>query len=88
MKSHAKKHNSTWIKCDYCFESFDTKYNKQQHERGAHGSGWKAPCGHQCQWPGKLQAHKKNCVKCKNILGKKDLKRDALAARIAAKKKK
>ena len=30
---------------DYCSESFDTTYNKKQHKRGAHGDGWKAPCG-------------------------------------------
>ena len=40
-----KKHTIIWMKCDYCHEIFDTIYNKKQHERGAHGEGWKAPCG-------------------------------------------
>ena len=34
MKNHAKKHNAMWTKCDYCSESFDTTWNKKQHERG------------------------------------------------------
>ena len=57
MKEHAKKkHTVIWIKCDYCHEKFDTIYNKKQHEWGAHGEGWKAPCGEKCAWPGKLCA--------------------------------
>ena len=88
LTSPVKKHNAAWIKCDYCLQSFDTTYNKKQHERGAHGSGWKAPCGDKCQWPGKLWSHKRSCVKCKDILSKQQLKWDKLAAKIAAKRKK
>ena len=32
MKNHAKKHLVAWIKCVYCSESFETKYNKNPHE--------------------------------------------------------
>ena len=45
MKNHAKKHTAAWIKCDYCSESFDTMYNKKQHERGAHGDRGKPYVG-------------------------------------------
>ena len=88
MKNHAKKHTAPWIKCDYCSESFDTTYNKKQHERGAHGDGWKAPCGQKCKWPGKLRSHKRCCTNCQDILSKVKLKRDKLAARIAANRNK
>ena len=88
MKNHAKKHTAAWIKCDYCIESFNTTWNKKQHERGAHGPGWKATCGQKCQWPGKLQSHKRSCAKWKDVLSKIQVKWDKLAAKIAAKRKK
>ena len=87
MINHAKKHNALWIKCAYCSESFDTKWNKKQHERGAHGEGWEAPCGQKCLWPGKLRSHKKSCGRCKDIIHKKQTKHDQLAAKIVSKKK-
>ena len=56
---------------------------KKQHERGAHGPGWKAPCGKKCQWPGKLSRHKSGCSKCQDSLQKQKLKHDHLATKIA-----
>ena len=39
----------------------------RQHEKGAHGTGWRARCGHLCQWPHIRRAHQKKCKKCQAI---------------------
>ena len=42
----------------------------RQHEKGAHGTGWRARCGHLCQWPHIRRAHQSKCKKCQAIKDK------------------
>ena len=85
MKEHAENTRAVWIKCNFCNEGFDTIYRKRQHQCGAHGQGWTAPCGQKCAWPGKLIKHKRYCGQCIDIWDKEKTQKSKLVKRIARK---
>ena len=85
MKNHAKKHNACWIQCDYCSESFDTTWNKEQHEFGS-WTWLESPMWEKVPMARKLRTHKRGYSKCQDILQKQKIKNDHLAAKIAEKR--
>ena len=68
MWQHLQSHSPDTWKCDQCSKVFDTKSNFRQHMRGIHGTGWRALCGHLCQWLYIHSKHQKECPKCQAII--------------------
>ena len=68
LDRHVKEHLDATFTCDQCDKTAPTQEKMYSHYRGAHGSGYEAPCGDWSQWPGKRARHQKNCDKCKELL--------------------
>ena len=69
MWQHTQSHSGQKFECKQCDpnKSFTTYSYLRQHEKGAHSTGWRARCGHLCQWPHIRRAHQDKCKKCQAI---------------------
>ena len=68
LDRHVKEHLDVTFTCDQCDKTAPTQEKMYSHYRGAHGTGYEAPCGNWSQWSGKRARHQKNCDKCKELL--------------------
>ena len=65
MLVHAQKHhNADKFHCNQCDHTTNSKYNLEQHQRGAHGKGWQALCGKTFSWSTRKVRHQKTCADC------------------------
>ena len=62
MWQHLQAHGSDTWKCEKCNKTFETFSYFRQHEKGIHGTGWRALCGAFCQWPYIRAKHQCSCT--------------------------
>ena len=74
LDRHVKEHDDGLFQCDECPKTAPTQEKLYSHYRGAHGTGYTAPCGDWSQWPGKRARHQKKCDKCKELIKEKQQK--------------
>ena len=69
MWQHLQAHSPDKWNCNKCDppKTFETKSNFRQHEKGAHGLGWRSYCGKLHPWPSVRTSHQKECQKCIDI---------------------
>ena len=70
MWQHTQSHSPDSWKCTTCNpeRTFDTYSNYRQHNKGLHGTGWRALCRYLCKWPYIRARHQKKCTKCQEIM--------------------
>ena len=65
MRQHEDTH---WSKghfnCNFCDHKTNSKYLLDQHVKGKHGRGIKAPCGYRLNWHSQIKGHMKKCTSC------------------------
>ena len=75
LTRHKKVHADNPVTCSMCDKTCQTLEQIYTHFRGAHGKGYRAPCGEQYQWPAAWARHQGDCTPCKHHLELRKLKK-------------
>ena len=75
LTRHKKVHDDNVVSCSMCAKTCQTPEQMYTHFRGAHGKGYRAPCGELYQWPAARARHQGDCTPCKNHLELRKLRK-------------
>ena len=75
LTRHMKVHDDNPVMCSMCDKTCQTPEQMYTHFRGAHGKGYRAPCGKHYQWPAAQARHQEDCTPCKHHLELRKLKK-------------
>ena len=71
MRQHEDTHQSKGhFNCNFCDHKTNSKYLLDQHVKGKHGRGIKAPCGYRLNWHSQIKGHMKKCMQVATNISK------------------